>query len=141
MGSRLLSPFSFLCDQSQFVSVPGPSDDFSHLLGSGLSSLRLHLRNTAFPLFFLLSCVLLSFQSGVFVYVHTSFASNSLLLTMRRIVISLAVFIGKVSGTGTQSNCWSETDTGGQVQLTLGFSKAWCLKDGPSRSVQANIWP
>lgn len=74
-------------------------------------------------------------------YVHSSFASNSLPLTMRRIVISLAVFIGKVSGTGTQSNYWSETDTGGQVQLTLGFSKAWCLEDGPFRSVQANIWP
>lgn len=60
---------------------------------------------------------------------------------MKRIVISLAVFIDKVSVTGTQSNYWSGTDTGGQVQLTLGFSEAWCLQDGPSSSVQANIWP
>lgn len=43
---------------------------------------------------------------------------------MKRIVISLAVFIDKVSVTGTQSNYWSGTDTGGQVQLTLGFSEA-----------------
>lgn len=56
-------------------------------------------------------------------YIRTSFASNSLPLTVRRIVISLAVFTGKVLGTGTQSNYWSGTDTGGQVQLTLGFSR------------------
>ena len=60
---------------------------------------------------------------------------------MRRIVISLAVFMDKVSVTGTQSNYWSGIDTGGQVQLTLGFSEAWCLEDGSSSSVQANIWP
>lgn len=55
--------------------------------------------------------------------IRTSFASNSLPLTVRRIVISLAVFTGKVLGTGTQSNYWSGTDTGGQVQLTLGLSR------------------
>lgn len=64
MGSKLLSPFGFLCDLSQFVLVSGPSDDFSHLLGSGLYSVRLHFRITVFSLFspFIL-CTLLSVWS------------------------------------------------------------------------------
>jgi len=60
---------------------------------------------------------------------------------MRRIVISLAVFIDEVSVTGTQSNYWSGTDTGGQVQLTPGFSEAWCLEDGPSIQYRQTFGP
>lgn len=38
---------------------------------------------------------------------------------VKRVVISLAVFTGGVPGVGTQSNYWSGTNPGGQVQLIL----------------------